>query len=67
MTTVKFYKTIFRFYSFNSSIDNLHKLISPLSIEFKKMGLRLQYVCILMYYDTVLASGLLFTKTTKMF
>ena len=63
MTTVKFYKTIFRFHLFDSPIDHFHKLISPLSIEFI-MALRLQYVCILMYCD-ILASGPLFTETTK--
>ena len=44
MTTVKFYKTIISFNLFNLPIDHLHKLISPLSIEFIGMELRLQYV-----------------------
>ena len=64
VTTVKFYKTIFRFDLFNFPIDHLHKLISPLSIEFIRMELRLHYVCIPMYCD-IFANGLLFTKTTK--
>ena len=63
MTTVKLYKTIFRFNLFNLPIDH-RKLISSLSIEFIRMELRLQYVCILMYCD-IFASGLLFTETTK--
>ena len=51
MATVKFYKTIFRFNLFNLPRDHLHKLISPLSIEFIRMELRLHYVCIPMYCD----------------
>ena len=54
----------FRFNLFNLPIDHLHKLISPLSIEFIRMTLRLHYVCIAMYCD-IFASGLLFTETTK--
>ena len=64
VTKVKFYKMIFRFNLFNLPIDHLHKLISPLSIEFIRMELRLHYVCIPMYCDTF-ASGLLFNETTR--
>ena len=46
---------------FNLPIDHLHKLISPLSIEFIRMELRLHYVFVLMYCD-FFASGLLFTE-----
>ena len=46
-------------------LDHLHKLISPLSIEFVRMELRLHYICMPMYCD-IFASGL-FTETTKMF
>ena len=45
VTTVKFYNTIFRFNLLNFPIDHLHKLISPLSIEFIRMELRLHYIC----------------------
>ena len=45
MRTVKFYKTIFRFNLFNLPINH-HKLITPLSKEFIRMELRLQWLCI---------------------
>ena len=61
MVTVKFYKTIFRFTLFNLPIDHLHKLISPFSIEFIRMELRLQYVSMMMHCE------LSFTVTRKMF
>ena len=63
---IRLYKTIFRFNLFNLPIDHLHKLISPLSIQFIRMELRLHYVCIPMYCD-IFASGLLFTEITKRF
>ena len=44
MTTVKFYKMIFRFNLFNLPVYHFRKLISPLSIGFIRMELRLQYV-----------------------
>ena len=66
VTTVKFYQTIFRFNLFNLPIDHLHKLISPLSIEFIRMESRLHYVCIPMYC-VFFAGGLMFTETTKKF
>ena len=51
--------------SFKFCIDQ-RKLITPLSIEFIRMELRLQYVCIPMYCD-IFASAVLFTETTKSF
>ena len=51
VTTVKFFKTIFRLNLFNLPIDHLHKLISPLPIEFIRMKLRLMYLyqCIVIF------------------
>ena len=65
VTTVKFYKTIFRFNLFNLPIDHLHKLISPLSIEFVRIELSIHYVCIPMYCDIFASGLLLITETTK--
>ena len=42
-------------------IDHLHKLISPFSIEFIRMELRLQYVSIMIHYE------ISFTGTRNMF
>ena len=61
MATDKFYKTIFVFTLFNLPIDHLHKIISPFSIEFIRMGLMLQYVSMMMHCE------LSFTVTRKMF
>ena len=60
MATVKFYKTICRFTFFNLPIDH-YKLISPFSIEFIRMQLRLQYVSIMMHCE------LSFTGTREIF
>ena len=65
MTTVEFYKTIFRFNLFNLPID-LHKLISPLSIEFIRTESRLHYVCISIYCDFLQVDYCLL-KTQKWF
>ena len=46
---------------------HLHKLISPLSIEFISMELRLHYVCIPIYCDIFASGLLLITETTKRF
>ena len=45
-----FIKRLFRFTLFNLSIDHLHKLISPFSIEVIIMELRLHYVGISWYF-----------------
>ena len=47
-------------------MDHLHELISPLSIQFMRMELRLHYVFIPMYCDFLQAAYCLL-KSQKMF
>ena len=65
VTTIKFFKLIFRLNLFHLPIDHLHKLFSPLPIEFIRMELRLIMYLYQCTYCDFFASGLLFTEITK--